>query len=311
MTKRLIVILYMVFSLSFITCERYTIERPEIDDSVKIDFVTEIIPIFEKDCQLCHSGGQTPVLTTANAYNSIIDGDYVDILNPESSKLYSVLLNTGTHSGRTSQGNIQIILVWISQGAKYSVDGTSPDSIPDNVDLSISFWNQIIPIFENNSCTDCHGTGQVPPNLTSGNAYASLIENNLIDTITPANSKLYTALAGSHKNHVTGAETDTILAWIELGAIDDTPPQIVSLSQHLQPIFDAECIMCHSSGSFLDLTSGASYNTLIYGAYVDTTNAEESLLYKTFIGAGSHVGRTSESNVQLFLSWIEDGAPDN
>ena len=138
-----------------------------------------------------------------------------------------------------------------------------------------------------------------------------MVSVHLIDTITPANSKLYTALAGSHKDHVTGAETDTILAWIDLGAIDDTPPQTVSLSQHLQPIFDAQCIGCHSSGSFLDLTSGASYNSLINGAYVDTSNAEESLLYKAFIGEGSHVGRTSESNVQLFLSWIEEGAPDN
>ena len=68
---------------------------------------------------------------------------------------------------------------------------------------------------------------------------------------------------------------------------------------------------CHSSGSFLDLTSGASYTALIFGEYVDTTNAKESRLYKAFIGEGSHVGRTSESNIQLFLSWIEDGAQDN
>lgn len=307
MTKRLMIVLYLILSLSVITCEKYTIKFSEIDDTVKIDFVTEILPIFDNDCKICHTGGQDPNLSAANAYDNIFEGNYVDTLNPESSALYSVLLSSGTHSGRTSNGNMQIILAWISQGALYSIDGTKPDPIVED----ISFWMQIVPIFEQNNCTDCHGTGQTPPDLVPENAYTSLIDNSLIDTITPENSGLYTILTGAHNDKLSVAEKDTILYWIDQGAIDDTPPSVVSLSQHLQPIFNAECIGCHASGSFMDLTTGEAFNTLISGDYVNTTNPENSKMYKTFIGDGSHVGRTSDYNVQLILSWIGNGALDN
>lgn len=308
MTKRLMLVFFIFFSISVITCEKYIIVFPEIDDTVKIDFITEILPIFDNDCKICHSGGREPNLSAENAYNSIIEGNYVDTLNPESSIIYNILLPSGTHNGRTTTGNIDKILVWISQGASYSVDG---DSIPVIVEL-ISFWNQIIPIFENNNCTDCHGTGQTSPDLTSHNAFASLIENNLLDTVTPDNSGLYTVLSsGFHEEKVSGTDRDTILIWISQGAVDDTPPEVVSFSENLQPIFDASCIGCHSSGSFLDLTSGASYNTLISGGYVDTVNPESSILYTNFNVGQTHAGRTSDANLQLFLSWIKAGAADN
>ena len=311
MTKKFSFILYIVLILSVIACERHTIKFPEIDDSVKIDFVTEILPIFDNDCKLCHSGGQDPNLSMTNAYSSIIEGNYADTLNPESSELYQILLSSGTHSGRTSNGNVQLILAWISQGAKYSNDGSVEDSIPGD----ISFWMDILPIFEDNNCTDCHVLGGASPDLTSEIAYSSLFENNLIDTIAPENSGLYTIFNGSsHENRVTGEESDAILQWITLGAMDDTPPEVVSLSQHLQPIFDKECIGCHAPGGyadFINLTSGTAHNTLISGSYVDTSNPEASKMYKTFVGDGSHVGRTSDYNLLLFLSWIEDGALDN
>ncbi|MCK4920760.1 MAG: hypothetical protein KAS71_06930, partial [Bacteroidales bacterium] len=149
------------------------------------------------------------------------------------------------------------------------------------------------------------------PDLTSNIAYTSLIENNLIDTVTPYNSKLYTALTGFHADKVSGAERDTILMWIDQGGIDDTPPEVVSFSENLQPIFNASCIGCHLSGSFLDLSSGESYNTLISGGYVDTVNHENSILYSVFNVGQTHAGRTSDANLQLFLSWIGAGALDN
>jgi len=89
-----------------------------------VSFATDIIPIFSKSCSLsgCHaSGGKSPNLTEANAFTSLITGNYINTGDPKSSTLY--LWVTGKKSTPMPVGGINndynaLILAWIKQGAQ-------------------------------------------------------------------------------------------------------------------------------------------------------------------------------------------------
>ena len=89
-----------------------------------VSFNNDIISIFNQSCNSsgCHStGGIKPDLSVANAYNSLINGNYVNTSNPESSELY--LWMTGKKaipmptSGINKDYNA-LVLAWIKQGAQ-------------------------------------------------------------------------------------------------------------------------------------------------------------------------------------------------
>lgn len=89
-----------------------------------VSFSADIIPIFSKDCSTsgCHStGGQKPDLSSANAYNSLLNGGYINISYPEESELYLWMKGlktvpmpiSGSNAGYTAN-----VLAWIKQGAQ-------------------------------------------------------------------------------------------------------------------------------------------------------------------------------------------------
>ena len=91
-----------------------------------VSFSKDMLPVFTKSCALsgCHSaGGTAPDLSAANAYNSIINGSFVNLGTPASSELYLWL--TGKRAVAMPSGaannpsNInQLVLAWVKQGAK-------------------------------------------------------------------------------------------------------------------------------------------------------------------------------------------------
>jgi hypothetical protein len=83
----------------------------------------------------------------------------------------------------------------------------------------------------------------------------------------------------------------------------------MSYSSDIQPIFDANCLGCHSGANDPALSAGSSYDALIDGGYVDTDLPCESSLYQVF--SGTHDGRATEEEVLMILGWIQDGAEDN
>jgi len=96
-------------------------EVPEITRTVS--FSQDITPIFNKSCSMsgCHNaGGQVPNLSTTNAFNSLIVGNYIDKNNATNSILY--LKMTGKRgipmpvSGVNKDYNA-LIYAWIKQGA--------------------------------------------------------------------------------------------------------------------------------------------------------------------------------------------------
>jgi len=86
-------------------------------------------------------------------------------------------------------------------------------------------------------------------------------------------------------------------------------PDTVSYSLDIQPIWDNKCVSCHSGSRDPDLRPENSHASLINGSYVDTDNPEDSELIKKLYG--SHDSRATETEKQLILLWIEEGAKNN
>ena len=103
---------------------------------------------------------------------------------------------------------------------KFIVEPVIP---PPNPEDTISFSQEIAPIFSEQGCTGCHNTGGQAPDLTADNAYNSIMSMNLVDTDDPVASKIYyyPLPDGNHYAKYTSTQATLVLAWIEQGALDN------------------------------------------------------------------------------------------
>ncbi len=116
-----------------------------------------------------------------------------------------------------------VVCAFLLSGCVYNF--LVPEEVPPPVDPEgpqISFASEIEPIFNNsNKCTACHN-GSQNPNLTTGNAYASLSNPKYVNTATPEESKIYlhpNPTTDTHKQKkYTSSEAALILGWITQGA---------------------------------------------------------------------------------------------
>jgi len=87
------------------------------------------------------------------------------------------------------------------------------------------------------------------------------------------------------------------------------PDEPVLFQTQIQPIFTNNCITCHKGSRDPDLRDGNSYASLSSGGYVNLP-AETSRLYSQ-VTSGSHTSFTLDTEKQLILIWIGQGALDN
>lgn len=115
---------------------------------------------------------------------------------------------------------IAVIVLVSSCQYKWIVEPVVPPPDPED---TISFSQQIVPIFSEQGCTGCHNTGGQSPDLTPDNAYNSIISEGLVDTAQPENSVIYAYPLpdGNHYAKYTSAQAQLILQWIEQGAHDN------------------------------------------------------------------------------------------
>ncbi len=112
------VILFALISLT--ACEQYDWEPPKWDYDANenpvrprpIVYDDHVAPLFEKyDCTSCHE--QTPpVLTTAESYNALTNGDYFNGTDIENSILVSQAKDAG-HGASFNTKDLFILLDWI------------------------------------------------------------------------------------------------------------------------------------------------------------------------------------------------------
>jgi hypothetical protein len=120
----------LVFAGLICTTGCYKVTTLVVDNTQAItrpvSFSKDLVPIFDKSCAIsgCHkSGGTSPDLSAANAYNSIINGSLVNLGTPASSELYlwltgkrAVAMPAGAANNPSSIN--QLVLAWVTQGAK-------------------------------------------------------------------------------------------------------------------------------------------------------------------------------------------------
>ena len=98
-----------------------------------------------------------------------------------------------------------------------------PEIPPPNPEDTISFSQEIIPVFDIQGCTSCHSTNGQQPDLTADNAYSSIIGMGLVATDDPPSSIIYQKPLhdGDHYAKYTSAQSAIVLVWIEQGALDN------------------------------------------------------------------------------------------
>ncbi|MCD4682046.1 MAG: hypothetical protein K8R86_02080 [Bacteroidales bacterium] len=123
-----------------------------------------------------------------------------------------------------------LFCVTIFASCEYDFVEPEPQSPPPDPGETISFNDQIVPIFTSgDKCTLCHKTNSTDPDLTPDNAYNSITNMGLVNTDSPADSEIYTyaspAVNNSHstppKQKYTENEAAFVLQWIEQGAEDN------------------------------------------------------------------------------------------
>jgi hypothetical protein len=124
-------------------------------------------------------------------------------------------------------------------------------------------------------------------------------------------SKIFLAMIGLVVSLITGCYYDVVTP-----ANTNAPPQFVSFSGDLQPIFDRSCNKsgCHDGVAHEpDLTANNSYNSITAGGFINTTIPTESILYQEVATGGMPLGGTplSADETQKVLDWIRNGAPNN
>jgi len=90
------------------------------------------------------------------------------------------------------------------------------------------------------------------------------------------------------------------------------PPQFISFSNDLQPVFTTNCALsgCHVKGGQTPyLTPDVSYQQLL-GGYVNTVKPEQSELY-IMINGNMQVHIPDAADRQRIYDWIRNGAPNN
>ena len=120
-----LVILVVVATCYFVTgCYYDTTVIPDAPEITgEVTFSKDIIPIFNSSCNVsgCHSpGGKSPDLSSISAYNSLINGNYINTGVPAESELYLWMAGKKSTpmpvSGINASYNATI-LAWIKQGA--------------------------------------------------------------------------------------------------------------------------------------------------------------------------------------------------
>ena len=113
-----------------------------------------------------------------------------------------------------------IVVIAASCQYKFIVEPVVPPPDPED---TISFSQEIVPIWGDQGCTGCHNGGSTQPDLRPDFAYNSITSQGLINTADPEGSKIYYyALPdGSHFAKYTSSQAALVLVWIEQGALDN------------------------------------------------------------------------------------------
>jgi hypothetical protein len=120
-------LLCFAMSCTYNNLEEMNPEKICTNDSIKVvSFNQHILPVLVTECAIsgCHNSASHKgglVLEASVAYNELVQGEYVDTINPKYSVLYSSLVSVSDPmppTGKLDQCDINLIERWMQQKAK-------------------------------------------------------------------------------------------------------------------------------------------------------------------------------------------------
>lgn len=99
-------------------------------------------------------------------------------------------------------------------------DIISPESDPDGPPQSVSFKDDLAPIFNTKCATaGCHSEGAHKPYLKTELAFASIVNGGFVNTLVPKSSRLYIMINGEMAEYMPSAKDKAkVYDWIRNGA---------------------------------------------------------------------------------------------
>ncbi len=127
MRQKLSILILVGFALWLSTMHSCTNNQylPEEEEIIvdSVFFSSDILPIFVASCNSigCHATGwAAPDLTPGNAYNNLINGNYINVASPDDSELLLWMRGERDDPMPTSGPDPEynaLVFAWISQGA--------------------------------------------------------------------------------------------------------------------------------------------------------------------------------------------------
>jgi hypothetical protein len=322
----IIIVLFTI--MSWISSCRHDTLLPS--NTPVICFNSQVLPVFLNNCSIagCHDGTRGS-RSSFNSYTNISNG--VVAGNPNGSSLYlTIVAKSGDNlmppSSPLSLENRTIIRVWIEQGAKQTTCGDTtllpPVTPPSSYNARACFTRDIQPVLVS-ACamTGCHDaiTHREGYNFTT---YSSTL--NAVNPGNPGGSQLYrsvTTTSGesrmppSPSPRLTTAQIDSIAAWINYGALNETCGEIcdtinpVTFSGVIWPTLQTTCTGCHTTASSSNL------NISLTGYSDVSTIAANGKLMNALNGNGvikmPPSGSLSACKIRQFQIWVNNGYKNN
>jgi hypothetical protein len=125
MRKQIFILAALVSVLALSSCEssyiHFNDEGTFIKDTIvnpvdTIHFGEEILPLLQTNCGSCHFAGTEPDLESPDLYNNLINGNYLNLTDPENSTLFTLPDPGHADDYLTAEQHV-LIVKWIEQGA--------------------------------------------------------------------------------------------------------------------------------------------------------------------------------------------------
>lgn len=227
--QRNLILIWIEQGANEIYCKEQNIDNPDTTTTDNVCFEQNILPIFSSNCAttLCHDNITQEDDYNLTDYTNIINsGDGVVPYDPDETKIYKVLFETGDDRmppsplQALSDSQKEAIRQWISDGA---LNSDCPESFCDTLD-NISYADQVWPIMDNN-CVGCHNTstsegGVDLSSYTQINSYATQTQNDIPILSGVINrTSGFTAMPPS--NSLSSCNVRIIDLWISQGKLNN------------------------------------------------------------------------------------------
>jgi len=168
-------------------------------------------------------------------------------------------------------------------------------------------------------CSSCHGQngeGGIGPALNTQEFQDKYDDQTLFDTIDTGHAATSMIAWGEI---LTSDQILQLVRYIRALNSDGTNISSGSFSGQVFPIFEAKCVVCHSSNRALGGWDATSYDSVMSSGenapVVIPGDVENSLLAQYLLGSNGKfmppLGALPDESVQAILDWIEAGAENN